>query len=210
MNDKQDQIKSDRLKTEHLPEVAQLHIIGIKDGFVGSLGNKFICRLYQAMIESDQAFGFVAIKDGRVLGFVTCAESVWGVYKHIIKKNFCKLAWAILPKMFRWYNIKNTIAALLHPSKTGKNLPPAEFLSLVVDKSFRRMGVGKKLIELGRDEFRRRGIKQITLTPAEDQHADEFYNALGCKLVGHSQKRGVLINIYIMEVSDGEGKKNGA
>ena len=102
MNEKQDQIKFDKLKTEHIPEVAQLHIMGIKEGFFGSLGNKFVCCLYQAIIESDQAFGFVAIKDGEVLGFVSCVESLSSLYKHIIKKDFCNLAWAMLPKMLRW------------------------------------------------------------------------------------------------------------
>lgn len=202
MSEKQYQIKFDKLKSEHLPDVARLHIMGIKEGFFGSLGDKFVSCLYRAIIESAQAFGFVAIKDGEVLGFISCVESVGGVYKHIIKKNFCKLAWVMLPKMFRWYNIKNTIAAFLYPSKTGKNLPSAEILSIVVDKSVRRMGVGRKLIELSYDEFRSRGVKQIKVITAEDQYADEFYKAVEFKLAGHSQKRGVLLNIYVMKVSD--------
>lgn len=202
MNEKQDQIKFDKLKTEYIPKVAELHIMGIKEGFFGSLGNEFVCCLYQAVIESDQAFGFVAIKDGEVLGFISCVENLGGVYKHIIRKNFRKLAWAMLPKMFRWYNIKNTIAALLYPSKIGKELPSAEILSIVVDKRLRRMGVGKKLIELSYDEFRRRGVKQVKVITAEDQYADEFYKTVGFKLAAHSQKRGVLLNIYVMTVSD--------
>jgi GNAT superfamily N-acetyltransferase len=209
MNDKQDQIKFDKLKTEHLPEVAQLHLMGIKEGFFGSLGDEFVSCLYRAIIESDQAFGFVAIKDGQVLGFISCVESLGGVYKHIIKKDFCKLAWAMLPKMFRWNNIKNTIAALFYPSKTRKNLPSAEILTIVVDERVRRMGVGRRLIERSYDEFRRRGVKWIKVITGEDQQADEFYKTVGFKLIGHSQKRGVLLNIYVMGVSDGEGKKNG-
>jgi ribosomal protein S18 acetylase RimI-like enzyme len=202
MNEKQDQVKFDKLRTEHIPKVAELHIMGIKEGFFGSLGNEFVCCLYQAIIESDQAFGFVAIKDGEVLGFISCAENLRGVYKHIIKKNFCKLAWAMLPKMFRWYNIKNTIAAFLYPSKTGKELPSAEILSIVVDSRLRRMGVGRRLIELSHDEFRRRAVKWVKVITAEDQHADEFYKTVGFKLTAHSQKRGVLLSIYVMKVSD--------
>jgi ribosomal protein S18 acetylase RimI-like enzyme len=83
-----------------------------------------------------------------------------------------------------------------------------EILSIVVDKRVRRMGVGRRLIELSYDEFRRRGVKWIKVITAEDQHADEFYKTVGFKLVGHSQKRGVLLNIYVMEVSGDEGKKN--
>jgi len=206
---KQDQIKYEELRAEHLPEVAQLHIVGIEEGFFGSLGDEFVILLYRAIIESDEAFGFVAVKDDKVLGFISCAENLGGIYKHVIKKNFFKLAWAMLPKMFRWYNIKNTIAALLYPSKTGENLPLAEILSIVVDKSARSMGIGKKLMELSCDEFHRRGAKQIKVITAEDQQADGFYKTLGFRLVGHSQKRGVLLNIYVMGVSDSEGKKNG-
>lgn len=202
MNEKQDQIKFDKLKTEHIPEVAQLHIMGIKEGFFGSLGNKFVCCLYQAIIESDQAFGFVAIKDGEVLGFVSCVESLSSVYKHIIKKDFCKLAWAMLPKMLRWYNIKNTIATLLYPSKTRKNLPSAEILTIVVDKHVRKMGVGRRLIEQSYDEFCKRGIKWIKVITGEDQQADEFYKTVGFKLIDHSQRRGVLLNIYAMKLSN--------
>lgn len=183
--------------------------MGIKEGFFGSLGDGFVTCLYKAIIESDQAFGFVAIKDGQVLGFVSCAENLWNVYKHIIKKDLCKLARAVLPKMFRWYNIKNTIAALLYPSKTEKKLPSAEILTIVVDKHMRRMSVGRRLIELSYDEFRRRGVKRIKVVTGEDQQADEFYKTVGFKLVGHSQRRGVLLNIYVMEVFDDQGEKNG-
>ena len=202
MHQKQDEIKFDKLRTEHIPEVAQLHIMGIKEGFFGSLGNKVVCCLYRAIIESDRAFGFVAIKDGQVLGFVSCVENLRDVYKHIIKKDFCKLAWAMLPKMLRWYNIKNTIVTLLYPSKTTEDSPSAEILSIVVDKQVRRMGVGKKLMERSYDEFCRRGIKWIKVITAEDQQADEFYKAVGFKLVDRSQRRGVLLNIYVMKVSN--------
>jgi ribosomal protein S18 acetylase RimI-like enzyme len=202
VNEKQYQISFDKLKIEHIPEVAQLHTMGIKEGFFGSLGNKVVCRLYRAIIESDQAFGFVAIKDGKVSGFIICVESIRGTYKHANKKDLCKLAWAMLPKMFRWYNIKSIIAALICPSKTRKNLPPAEILTIVVDKHIRRMGVGRRLIEQSYDEFRNRGIKWIKVITAEDQQADEFYKTVGFKLIEHSQKRGVLLNIYAMKISN--------
>jgi len=204
MNEKQDQIKFGTLKTEHIPDVAQLHIMGIKEGFFGSLGNKFVCCLYRAIIESDQAFGFVAIKEGKVLGFVSCVESIKRVYKHIIRKNFFKFTWMLLPKMFRWQNIKNTVATLLYPSKIKKVLPSAEILTIVVNKQVRGIGVGRRLIEQSCDEFRKRGIKWIKVIAGEDQQADEFYKTVGFELADQSQRRGVLLNIYVMKVSNDE------
>lgn len=204
MNEKQDQIRFDTLKTEHIPDVAELHITGIKGGFWASLGDKCVCCLYQAIIESEQAFGFVAIRDGKVLGFVSCIEDARGAYKRAIKKNFLKLTWALLPKMLRWQNLKNALTTFLYPPKIRNDLPSAEVLCIVVNKQVRETGVGRRLIEQSYNEFRKRGIKWIKVITGEDQQADEFYKKMGFGLADQFQRRGVLLNVYVMKISSNQ------
>jgi ribosomal protein S18 acetylase RimI-like enzyme len=199
MGNKQD-IRIVPMKIEHVAEVTQLHIEGIKESFINLLGHRFVCRLYQAIIESDNAFGFVAVRNNKVLGFVSCAENTGALYKWILKKNFFKLLWAYLPRMLLPRNIKGSIETLLYPSRGGNDLPPAELLAIVVDPGARGLGLGRKFVELCCEEFRKRGIKAFKAIVDTSFKSNEFYKCVGFKPVGKYLHHGDMHNIYVAEI----------
>ena len=190
------------MTSEHITQVAQLHIEGIKGGFISSLGSKFVCYLYQAIVESDKAFGFVAVKGDKVLGFISCAENTSKVYVMVLKRNFFKLLWAYLPKILHPKNIKSAIETLFYPVRSGNDLPSAELLSVVVAQEERGLGLGRKLVEASKEEFRRRGVISFKTIVYELFPSNDFYIRAGFKAVGKYCQHGKadVHNTYVMEV----------
>lgn len=187
------------------PAVAALHIEGIGTGFISSLGEKFVEYLYERIVTSTQAFGFVAAEDGKVIGFISCTESVAAIYKYILKKHFFRLVLAILPKMLRLYYVKSVIETLFYPIRCGANLPSVEILAIVVDEQRRTMGIGRRLIKEALHESRRRGIEKIKVMVGEPLPANKFYRHLGFQLVGQYRHHGHLANAYVMDVGGDTG-----
>jgi ribosomal protein S18 acetylase RimI-like enzyme len=101
--------------------------------------------VYEGVATSSTGFSFVAVKDGEVIGFISCAESMGSIYKYILKEHFFKLVFMILPKMFRFCNIKNAIETLLYPSRSGNGLSSVEILAIVVNEGARNKGIGQIL-----------------------------------------------------------------
>jgi ribosomal protein S18 acetylase RimI-like enzyme len=190
-------VKITMLAPEHIEQVARLHVRGINKGFISSLGETFVRRLYQAIVESERAFGFVAIVDGKVAGFVSCAESVGSVYKHVLKKHFVKCLWTILPKMLCPRNVKHALETLFYPKTISSGFPPAEILAVVVSEYARGAGIGKTLIRSSLDEFRKRKIPKVKVMVGCQLPANTFYAKLGFELAGQYQHHGYMLNVYV-------------
>ena len=74
-------VKIAPLTTENAKAAAQLHIDGINQGFISSLGLDFVTALYRAIAQDPQSFGYVAVIDGKVVGFATFTTNLKGLYK---------------------------------------------------------------------------------------------------------------------------------
>jgi GNAT superfamily N-acetyltransferase len=192
-----------QLNNEYVAQVARLHIHGISEGFISSLGEKFVSSLYRGIIESEQAFGFVAVRDGQILGFICCAESVGKVYKQVLKKHFFQLGVAFLPKIFCWRFWKNALETLCYPAKAQghDDLPSAEVLSIVVDDKAQGLGVGRLLIEAAFEEFKKRNISEIKVMVGDGLRANEFYEKMGFTLARQMLQHGKPMNAYIRKLS---------
>ncbi|MHC5200491.1 MAG: hypothetical protein ACYSO1_10355, partial [Planctomycetota bacterium] len=97
-------------------EAALLHIEGIDMGFISSLGINFVTALYGAIAESPESFGYVAIKEDKVVGFATFTTNLKGLYKSIIKKNTFRFGLLLFGKLFSWKRIRKIFATLFYPS----------------------------------------------------------------------------------------------
>jgi len=194
------------MKHAHICGVAKLHCQGLDRAIVTSLGEITVRCFYQALVESDSAFGFVAIRGEKIVGFISCAENINAFYKYALKRYFFRFVWAVFTNMLSPHNIRDALEKLFHLSDATERLPAAEILAVVVEEQARHMGVGKKLIEQGCDEFRKRGTKQIKVIAGELKQADGFYTELGFELTAQYEhrRRGLLSKVYIMKISDDE------
>jgi ribosomal protein S18 acetylase RimI-like enzyme len=138
--------------------VAQLHATGINEGFLASLGPRFLGRLYGRMVASRRAFLLVAYDlqktpsdgDHQVIGFVSGTESVPGLYREFLLRDGVvagivaapQLVRAV-PKLIETFRY-GTSDAQPGPQGTGSE---TELLSLAVAPEARRLGVGASLVD---------------------------------------------------------------
>ena len=183
--------------------VASLHISGIPTGFISSLGHTFVACLYKAIAQSENAFGYVAVEDDEVLGFVAFTTDLGSLYKSVIKNSGFKLGFVLARKMFSLYTIKKIIQNILYPGKMKKyNLPDAELLSIVVAPQGRGKGIARQLIEAGFEECRKRGIEKVkVLVAAENEPANNLYKSCGFEFVTNIESHGVQSNIYVKDLA---------
>jgi hypothetical protein len=92
MNETQSQIEFKDLQVEYVHQVAALHIQCINTGFISSMGIDFVTYLYEAIVQSNSSFGFVAARNGKVLGFAAFTTNINTLYKSIVWRKGLKFA----------------------------------------------------------------------------------------------------------------------
>ena len=189
------------MERKHARDVAALHISGISEGFISSLGIDFVTALYEAISECEFGFGFVVQKDGKIMGFAAFTTNLNALYKSVILKNGLRLAFKLAGKMFSFGRIKKVFETMFYPSRIKKmNLPSAEFLSMVVAEKARGKGLASRLMQSGFDECARRGMEKIKIFAAvEIKPINKMYEKYGFKLVGQMENHGITSNVYVAE-----------
>ena len=194
----ENEITVEAMACRHAGEVAGLHAEGIFTGFISSLGPKFISQLYRGIAACPSAFCFVALEGNRILGFIAAAESVGKLYKSVILRRGLLMLGPLLRFAFSPRTIRKIFQTLLYPSRTSKEYPSAEILSVVVAPDARRRGVGSKLMRAGLEEFSRRGIAKVKVAVAADNGpANRYYLKEGFEKAGVYDSHGVATNIYV-------------
>ena len=200
MTDNQQEIKIIPLAAEHAREVAKLHIEGIGTGFISSLGVNFVTALYKAIAESRESFGYVAIKDSKVVGFATFTQDVNKLYKSIIRTSGIKFSFLLLRKMFSWNAIRRIFETLFYPKRIERlQLPEAEFLSMVVSPEARGYGLATRFVKTGFHECACRGIKELKILAAVSiGPINKMYEKFGFKVRTQMESHGIVSNIYVV------------
>jgi len=200
LEDDSSEVKIAPLLPEHARAVAELHITGIKTGFISSLGVEFVTALYEAIAKSTYGYGFVALREGEVVGFAAFATHLGGLYKSVVFKHGLRITFTLARKIFSIDTIKKVLETLFYPARIkNMNLPEAEFLSMVISEKARRKGLATDFIKKGFDEAARREIKKLKILAAVDIiPINKLYEKLGFELVGQIENHGVISNVYVV------------
>jgi len=211
MNETNSQFEFKDLQPAHAQQIAELHIESISTGFISSLGIDFVASLYQAIAQSKSSFGFVAEKDGKVLGFVAFTTDLNKLYKSVILKKGLPFALLLAGRMFSFQRVKRAFETLFYPGRIKRdpalrehkmNLPAAELLSIAVARQERRKGLAGQLIKKGFHHCQKEGIDKVkVLIGADNKPGNKLYLKFGFELVGQIASHGVLSNIYVAKTS---------
>ena len=109
-----------QLNSTHVEKIAELHIRGIKTGFISSLGLPFVKELYKAIIDCKNSFGFVEQEDDIIRGFVVFTSDLRNLYKTIFLKNFHRLLLPLLAKLISFKTLQNIYETSFYPNKAKK------------------------------------------------------------------------------------------
>ncbi len=196
-----------KAKKKFFKEIAKLHISGIIEGFLSTLGVTFLSQLYKGISDAPNSEVYVAVSDNMVVGFISYTKDVKACYKNVLKSNWFSLSMALMPNLFRLSIYKKVIETLSYPNKQQKkdNLMESihpELLSIAVNEKCRGKCVGKLLVKSLEAEFLKMDItKYYVVTHAVDTQSNAFYLSCGFTLCREFVNHDKPMNEYMKNIS---------
>jgi ribosomal protein S18 acetylase RimI-like enzyme len=136
------------------PRLAQLHATRIGEGFLTSLGPRFLTRLYRRVARSPHAFAVVVTDHERVVAFAAASDDVRRFYKEFLVRDGVIASLGSAPRVVR--SIPRVLETLRYPALTAE-LPKAEILSVATDASVEGKGFGSIALNRATHELEGRG-----------------------------------------------------
>jgi ribosomal protein S18 acetylase RimI-like enzyme len=150
---------------EDAAALAQLHATRISEGFLPTLGDRFLTRLYRRIIHSDRACAFVADDNGQVLAFAAGATSVGGLYKEFLLHDGVIAGIQAAPRIVR--SLGHVWETLRYPSSTT-DLPRAEVLAVATSTAATGKGLGAAAVRAVTADLAQRGGTAVKVTVGAD------------------------------------------
>jgi ribosomal protein S18 acetylase RimI-like enzyme len=123
--------------------VAGLHAERIGEGFLVTLGPRFLTRLYRRIALSPAAVLLVAEDADRIVGFVAAATSTRRLYGDFLRHDAVPAGLAAAPAVIR---APRRVWETLRYGSAGDDLPAAEVLSIAVAADAEGRGIGGALL----------------------------------------------------------------
>lgn len=160
------------------PAMARLHVAEIDEGFLPTLGPRFLAQLYRRVVRSPSSFAFVAERDGAVVGFSAGAEHLGRLYRSFILRDGLVVVLTTGPRLARaWRRVVETVR---YPARDDGDLPSAELIAIAVGREARGRGIGRELVDAVTEEFARRGVSAARVVAGADNEAAlALYRACG-------------------------------
>ncbi len=178
---------------EDIPQIAEIHYKYLKLGLLSRLGESFLQRFYKSLLKNSNTFTLVAVDDSQIVGFVTGAMNLRTIPRTMIYNLWFPAAVAVAK---RPAIIAKLIKTFFYPS-FRENKKVGEIFSLVVIPSYRKHGIGAKLVKSCQKEFKKRGCKNYQVSVREKMvGANQFYQKLNLKKRHSTEFLGEEINFY--------------
>jgi ribosomal protein S18 acetylase RimI-like enzyme len=145
---------------------ASLHVSAIAEGFLPTLGEPFLTRLYRRVVRDPGSF--LLMSEG---GFLAGTEDVSALYRTFLVRDGVVAGLAAAPRLARsWRKVLETMR---YAKQEGGHepLPPAELLAVAVDPAARGSGVGRALVTAFTEELRSRRTAGARVVVASDNTA---------------------------------------
>jgi len=183
------------------PQVAGLHIEQISTGFISGLSPDFVISLYQGIVESSHAIGYVYEEKSEIIGFICCATDINKLYRQLILRKGFTFFIKLFGQIFSIERIKNILQTLLYPGKDQGDSTKTEILSVAVRSDKQGKGIGQQLMDKMLDKCRSGGIKRVKVS-AHDQNikANQYYQACGFELIDRIKHHDNYLNVYAVNL----------
>lgn len=160
-----------------------MHAQSINQGFLPTLGERFLALLYEAIDADPNSALFVEQSYGKVVGFVTGGRGMGSIYRQMLKR-WPRLALALLPVLFQPAKLKRVLEIVLfsRKQKLVPDCPRAELFSIAVADSVRGQGVAQRLYAKLAEWFRQDGEAAFCIVVGEQlAPAHRFYQRMGAR-----------------------------
>lgn len=193
--------------------IAALHIQEIHHGMLPILGQKFLARLYFGIANAPESCIYVVRDNSKIIGFIAGTADIKRCYQSILLKDWLSLSFLALNSALQIHMLKNILTLLIYPFRSSATTQHAvencervrsEILTVAVDPSFQRKGVGRKLIEAFEEDLARWNITGYyrVATNIAEENSNSFYRRVGfipCHQVKHNQ---LTLQVYLKPVQE--------
>lgn len=184
-------------------QVARLHMQSLDQGFLGTLGERFLILMYEAIDSSEQGTLLVEAEGGQVQGFVTGGTGMGALYRWMLRRPV-RLSLALAPALLSASKVRRILEILRYARGhvLPEGLPDAELLTIAVSPHCRGRGVANRLYVKLANEFRSRGVERFRIAVGEElEPAHRFYRRMGAEVVGSMELHGGARSLlYVHEI----------
>jgi ribosomal protein S18 acetylase RimI-like enzyme len=178
------------LEAKDIPDVVSLHRRSLSYSVNSQLGDEHLAYIYEGMMRESQSLVAVAISGGTIAGVVSVSLDPDQLKAALIAglplRRKLKLLWTLVsqPRLYRLW-LDSTKAA--RPVTWHNAIVRPVLTAIAVDPSFRRRGIGKRLVN-SVDNFVRNNGRQAYRLDTRSDAARTFYKQLGFQEV---EQRGL-------------------
>ena len=168
-----------------------LHASCIAEGFLVTLGPRFLRRLYRRVVLSPRAFAFVIDAPAGVTGHVACAIDTRAFYREFAARDALVAGLFALPRVVR--TPRHVWETWRYGARAGESEAAAEVLALAVAPEARGLRLGGALVAAAVGELHERGITSARVVTATGNiSAVRAYELAGFRRAGSDEvHRGV-------------------
>ena len=178
----------------------------LKSGFLSSLGLFFLTGLYNTIIK--QGILLVSIDEERIDGFISFTSNTKKLMMGFVLSsplNLCRLSLQFLRNPAFLRKSIETLSAPFkssHRNNSKSDLPYAELLSIAVDSTIQKSGIGSQLLMALENEIRGIGIREYkVIAGANLISANQFYLKNGFTFMKQITIHGnELSNVYVKKL----------
>ena len=204
-----DDMRLERMASQHLPQVAALHEACFEGYYLTRFGQSFLEAMYGWYVSSPQAMAHVALDPrGQVVGFVAGTTEASSYHRSLFRHRGGTLLAALVRLLLShplvtlglvWERkdmVPQALSALVSRSPEAwseastaawNESHAASLVSIGVFPSQRRMGIARRLSEIFLAEAGERGCARVSLSVREDNvAARRFYESLDWKETSRS------------------------
>ena len=182
-------------------QIAEIHQREIKKGFLRTLSNKFLAKIYLAIVSSKYSFCIIAEEDQEIKGFVAGITNLSAFRLYFLKRYFFSVLFSFFPLIFNFRKIKKLFEVLFYPKKE-KELTAAELLTIAVKSEFRGKGIAGQMLERFISEMKNREVDSFKVIVGEVLlSAVKFYEKSGFKFVKNiNVHKDNVSRVYIYQI----------
>ena len=196
------------MKTDHVGQVAQLHLKNLQTRFSGNVGIELLKLYYETVTKETGGCGYVAIRQTEVVGYVC---GIWDVSK--LRNNLFLDHWFLLvvlgtiqilgqPRMMFDFLARFRSSNLASNLSDGSHRISYELRPIVVSPTMRHVGLGQILVKQLINDARSRGYDSMHLyTELDNKSAKKFYEKAGFREIGRTNRNSGQYILYKLEIS---------
>ena len=156
---------------------AMLHAQLISEGFLSSLGPRFLSRLYRRITRAGGSFLIVAEAHGSIVGFIAGSVDVGRLYRSFLMHDGVA---ASLSAPVRLVTALPRVFETLNHGRRREGPEGGELLAVAVDPAWRGRHLGRQLVERFLVELEQRGLRSAhVVVGADNATAIAMYRRAG-------------------------------